>query len=52
MRLLMDHAICRHGLPEIVVSDRGAKLLSALKKEVSEVMGMKKVNTTAYHNQA
>ena len=39
-------------MPEVLVSDRGANLLSALMKEVSEVMGMKKVNTTAYHPQA
>ena len=51
VRLLVDHVICRHGVPEVLVSDRGANLLSTLMKEVSEVMGMKKVNTTAYHPQ-
>ena len=50
--LLVDHIICRHGMPEMLISDRGANLLSTLMKEVSEVMGMRKINTTAYHPQA
>ena len=52
VRLLVDHVICRHGVPEMLISDRGANLLSTLMKEVSEVMGMRKINTTAYHPQA
>ena len=36
----------------MLISDRGANLLSALMKEVCEVMGMWKLNTTAYHPQA
>ena len=52
VRLLVDHVIYRHGVPEMLISDRGANLLSTLMKEVSEVMGMRKINTTAYHPQA
>ena len=52
LQLLVDHVICRHGVPERLISDRGANLLSTLIKEVSEVMGMQKINTTTYHPQA
>ena len=52
VRLLVDYVICRHGVPEMLISDHGTNLLSTLMKEVSEVMGMRKINTTAYHPQA
>ena len=39
MRLLVDHVICRHGVPEALISDRGLNLLSTLMQEVCEVTG-------------
>ena len=48
VKLLVNHVICRHGVPEALISDRGANLLSTLMAEVGEVMGMRKINTTAY----
>ena len=52
VRLLIDHVICCHGVPEALISDRGPNLLSTLMQEVCEVTGMQKLNTTAYHPQA
>ena len=46
-KLLIDNVVCRHGVPEILVSDRGSNLLSAVMQEVYEVTGIKKRNTTA-----
>ena len=52
VRQLVDHVICWHGVPEMLAnSDRGANLLSALMKEVCEVMGIRRLNTTDYHPQ-
>lgn len=51
VRLLVDEIICRHGVPAQLLSDRGPNLLSKLMEEVCELMGMKKVNTVAYHPQ-
>ena len=51
-RLLIDHVMCRHGMPEVLISDRGSNLLSTLIQEMCEVTGMQKLNTTAYHPQA
>ena len=41
----------RHGVPTQLLSDRGASFLSNLMKKVYELLGLKKVNTTAYHPQ-
>ena len=50
-RLLVEHIIPRHGIPTQLLSDRGIAFLSKLMVEVYKLLGMKKVNTTAYHSQ-
>ena len=50
-KLLVDHVICRHGIPECLVSDRGPNLLSSLMDYVYKIMGIHKQSTTAYHPQ-
>ena len=41
-RLLIDHIICRHGVPAELLSDRGANLLSSLVMDLYELLGMKR----------
>ena len=48
MKILVD-PFC--GVPEALLSDRGANLLSHLMRDVCELLGTKKLNTTAYHPQ-
>ena len=44
--------ICtRYGPPRKLLSDRGSQFLSSLAAEVNLIMGVKKLNTTAYHPQ-
>ena len=50
-RLLIDHVVCRHGVPKQLLSDHGANLLSELMRDLCALTGMKKVNTTAGHPQ-
>ena len=50
-KLLVENVVCQHGVPAQLLSDRGAAFLSQLMKEVCEVLGVKKVNTTACHPQ-
>ena len=50
-RLLVDNVVCRHGVPEELLSDRGPNLLSSLIQDVCDMLGMRKINTTAYHPQ-
>ena len=49
--LLVERIVSRHGVPTEILSDRGAAFLSGLMKEVENLLGFHKVNTTAYHPQ-
>ena len=50
-RLLVEHVVCRHGVPHELLSDRGANFLSDIIAETCKVLGMKKINTSGYHPQ-
>ena len=50
-RLLVEHVIARHGVPERLLSDRGPNSPSALVQEVCKLIGTTKVNTSGYHPQ-
>ena len=50
-RLLVDQIVAHHGVPSDLLSDRGANFLSHLMQELCHLMGIHKVNTTAYHPQ-
>ena len=50
-RLMVEHVISHHGVPRELLSDRGPAFLSKLLKEMCQLMGIKKTNTTAYHPQ-
>ena len=49
--LLVEQIVSRHGVPSEVLSDRGRTFLSGLMKEVEELLGFQKINTSAYHPQ-
>ena len=50
--LLVEHMIIPwHGVPVQLLFDRGMAFLSKLMKEVYKLLGLKKVNTMAYHPQ-
>ena len=51
VRLLVEEVIPLFGVPEALLSDRGANLLSLLMQDVCQLLGVKKLNTTAYHPQ-
>lgn len=48
-RLLCEEVVPMFGVPEALLSDRGANLLSSLMKDVCALLGIKKLNTTSYH---
>ena len=50
-RLLVTEIFCRHGAPELLLSDRGANFLSNLFTEVCKLLNISKVNTSGYHPQ-
>ena len=47
----MNELIPVFGVPEAILSDQGANLLSHLMMDICELLGIQKLNTTAYHPQ-
>ncbi len=47
----IESVICRHGAPQILLSDRGKQFMSKMLKQVIRYLGIKKDFTTAYHPQ-
>ena len=50
-KLLIEQIVSRHGVPSEILSDRGRAFLSGLMKEVEQLLGFHKANTSAYHPQ-
>ena len=48
--LLVEIIICHHGIPDELLSDRGANCLSE-RIQICKELGVKKVNTSGYHPQ-
>ena len=51
VQLLVGEIIPMFGVPEALLSDRGTNLLSHLMMDVCKLLGIRKLNTTAYHPQ-
>ena len=50
-RLFRDHVWKLHGLPESIISDRGAQFAANLMKELNQILGIKTKLLTAFHPQ-
>ena len=50
-KLLAEEVISMFGCPESLLSDRGTNLLATVMQGVCKLMGIAKLNTTAYHPQ-
>ncbi len=50
-QLLAEEVVPTFGVPEALLSDQGTNLLSHLMVDVCELLGVNKLNTTAYHPQ-
>ena len=48
-RILVEDVIPFFGVPEALLTDRGTNLLSHLMRDLCELLGITKLNTTAYH---
>jgi len=51
VKVLVEEIIPIFGVPEALLSDRGTNLLSHLMQDVCKMLGIQKLNTTAYHPQ-
>lgn len=43
--------VCRHGIPQSILTDQGSNLIGGMFKEVSRILKIKKLQTTPYHPQ-
>jgi len=50
-KLLAEELVHMFGCPESLLSDRGTNLLATVMQDVCKLMGIAKLNTTAYHPQ-
>ena len=50
-QILVEDIVPMFGIPEALLSDRGANFLSHLMVDLCQLLGVKKLNTTAYHPQ-
>ncbi len=50
-RLIAEEVVPMWGVPECLLSDRGTNLLSNLMMDLCRMLGITKLNTTAYHPQ-
>ena len=50
-RLLVEEVVSLFGVPEALLSDRDTDLLSHLMQGLCKILGIKRLNTTAYHPQ-
>jgi len=51
IKILVEDFIAMFGIPEASLAGRGTNLLSILMKEICSLLGIEKLNTTAYHPQ-
>lgn len=50
-RLIAEELLPQFGVPEAILSDRGANLLAHVMGDVCQLLEIKKLNTTSYHSQ-
>ncbi|OWZ08184.1 Retrotransposon Polyprotein [Phytophthora megakarya] len=51
VNVMIDGVICRHGVPEQLLSDRGTNFTSELARSLYQTLGIKKLFGVAYHPQ-
>uniref|UniRef100_A0A182F250 RNA-directed DNA polymerase n=1 Tax=Anopheles albimanus TaxID=7167 RepID=A0A182F250_ANOAL len=51
-RTFVENLICRHGVPEELVTDQGTNFMGQVMKSVCKILKIRKINTSAYHPQA
>ncbi|SJL04345.1 uncharacterized protein ARMOST_07711 [Armillaria ostoyae] len=50
-RILRDHVYARHGMPQVVISDRGQQFVSKFMTELYRMLDIKQNTSTAFHPQ-
>ena len=50
-KIICDHIVPRHGVPQQLISDRGKAFVGEVMTEVYRLLGIHKLSTSAYHPQ-
>ncbi|SJL10445.1 uncharacterized protein ARMOST_13831 [Armillaria ostoyae] len=50
-RILQDHVYTRHGMPQVVISDRGPQFVSEFMKELYQMLNIMQNTSIAFHPQ-
>ena len=48
-KVFVEEIICRHGTPEVLLTDQGTNFTGELFQEMCKLLDIKKIQTTAYH---
>ena len=51
-RSFFENWICRHGVPRIIISDRGKEFLNKVMVDLCDFMGITHTATSSYHPQS
>ena len=51
-KYFVEKIVARHGVPHELISDQGSAFVSDLMLEICKLLGTKKINTAAHHQQA
>jgi Integrase zinc binding domain/Integrase core domain len=51
LRVFMKNVVCRHGVPQYLLSDKGSPYMSELAQQMYNKIGIHRLHTTAYHPQ-
>ena len=49
--IYLDRIVCLHGVPKIIISDRGAQFVARFWEQLQESLGTKLIRSSAYHPQ-
>jgi transposase InsO family protein len=50
-KIYLDHIICLHGVPKMIVSDHGAQFVARFWEHLQASLGTKLIRSSAYHPQ-
>ena len=51
-QIYLDRIVCLHGVPKIIISDRGAQFVARFWEQLQASLGTKLIRSSAYHPQS
>lgn len=49
VELYMERIVCLHGLPQVIILDRGAQFVAHFLEQLQDSLGTKLIRSSAYH---